>query len=165
MTATPYLEGEFAFVMKTTLRPEDGPYTIEQLVAAIGELRPAIEVVGGRFTRFVGVPVPSIIADAGSNAHVVLGPPVATWHPADLPEQEATMSVDGQVATNGSGRDVLGNPVNSLHWLVEHLSERNIALEAGQVVATGTATKVTELPSGSTAEADFGPIGRVTTSY
>lgn len=165
IVSTPHLEGEFAFVMHRALAGNQDSFTPDQILQAVGELRPAIEVVGGRFTKFVGVPFLSIIADAGSNSHLVLGQPASTWDPADLPSQEATMSIDGALATSGSGQDVLDSPMNSLLWLANHLAGRGITIEAGHVVTTGTATKVTELPAGSTAVADFGPLGSVSTTF
>ncbi len=164
ITGTVYIEGEFAFTFDKTLAPGGSPFSTDQILEAIGDLQLAIEIVGGRFREFVGMPAPSIIADAGSNDHLVVAKPSASWKTAELPTQKATMAIDGKIATSGSGLDVLGNPVNSLVWLANHLADRDLAIEAGHVVTTGTATKVTVLPVGSTAVADFGVLGSVSTS-
>lgn len=164
ITGTSYLEGEFAFTFDKAVVRGNSPVSADQILEAVGDLRLAIEIVGGRFKEFIGMPVPSIIADAGSNDHLVLGQPSASWSPFELPAQRATMAIDDTIVASGSGHDVLGNPINSLLWLANHLADRDLMIEAGQVVTTGTATKVTVLPVGSTAVADFGVLGSVSTS-
>lgn len=157
------VEGEFALVLGRDIRPDD---TLDRaaVLAAIAEVRPAIEVVGGRFTRFVGLPLPTLIADASGNSHLILGPPAAGFDPAELVGSAGTMTVDGQPAGAGTGADVLGDPINALEWLVAHLRERRVALFAGQVITTGTLTQLAGLPAGSTAHANFSGVGEVTVS-
>ncbi|HWX05503.1 MAG TPA: hydratase, partial [Bradyrhizobium sp.] len=41
----------------------------------------------------------------------------------------------------GSGRDILGHPFNSVAWLATQLASRGVGLKAGQVVMTGSVMK------------------------
>lgn len=162
--AEPNLEGEFAFTIGDDLTPVDRPRTRDEIVGAVASIHPAIEMVGGRYARFVGTPLRCLIADAGANTLLVLGPGVA---PAEvdlgaLASVAATMTVDGHVTGSGTGADVLGDPIEALRWLVAHLGSRDIGLDAGSVVTTGTATQVSALPIGSTATATLDGIGSVT---
>ena len=161
LVAEPNLEGEFAFTLGVDLAPRTGGHGGDDVVAAIATIHPAIEVVGGRFAQFVGTPLLCLVADAGANTHLVLGPPAPSWDPDSLSTTAATIEVDGEVTGRGTGADVLGGPITALGWLVDHLTERGITLEAGQVVTTGTATQVSALPVGATATATLDGIGSV----
>jgi 2-keto-4-pentenoate hydratase len=163
LMAEPSIEGEFAMVLGRDISPEDD-LDRAAVIAAVAEVRPAIELVGGRFTRFVGLPLPTLVADASGNSHLVLGPQAEGFDPERLVTSAGTMTVDGVVAGQGTGADVLGDPINALEWLVAHLKERGITLSAGQVITTGTLTQLAALPAGATATASFDGVGEVTLS-
>ncbi len=161
----PVLEGEFAFALGADLAARDQPWSREAVAGAVAAVHPAIEVVGGRWTMFIGAPLTCLIADAGANTRLVVGPPAAVGGIADLEAlgaAAATMTVDGEVTGRGHGHDVLGHPLDALCWLVEHLRRRGIGLTAGQIITTGTATQVTVLGPGATATASFEQVGSVT---
>lgn len=160
----PLLEGEFAFTLGADVAPVAGGQDRASVVAAVANVRPAIEIVGGRFAEFVGTPLLCLIADAGANSHLVVGPPIESWDAEGLAKASASMTVDGTETGSGTGADVLGGPVTALMWLVEHLAGRGIGLEAGQVITTGTATQVSPLVSGSTATATIDGVGSVSLS-
>ncbi len=164
LCAEPRLEGEFAFTLGRDLRPETTHRSGLAAVgvgAAIAEFRPAIELVGGRYANFIGLPVPLLIADAGANSHLVLGPPVSAADLDGLDSVAVTMSVDGSIVGRGTGAEVLGHPLDALAWLVAHLGRRGIPLTEGQTVTTGSATGVSPFPGGTTAIAGFDGIGSV----
>lgn len=159
----PLLEGEFAFTFGAGLRPTGEPCDRSTVVEAVAMVHPAIEFVGGRYREFLGAPLRFVIADAGANIMLVLGPGVAL--DAGLADRlnglAATMTVDGEVTGSGSGGDVLGHPIDALVWLVNHLAGRGIGIDAGQIVTTGTATQVCTLPIGSRARLEIATIGSV----
>ncbi len=161
LPSEPLLEGEFAFVLGQGIDPDADPIDRAGLTARVAEIRPAIEVVGGRYASFVGLDVRLLVADAGANGLVVVGEPAVAVDPASLAAAGATMSVDGSRTGAGTGADVLGDPLDALLWLVHHLRARGIGLEAGQLISTGTATQVAPIQSGSTATAEFDLVGSV----
>jgi 2-keto-4-pentenoate hydratase len=158
----PLLEGEFAFTIAADVAPNGGPRSPADLMAALADVRPAIEVVGGRYRHLMATPLMSVIADAGANIRLVLGPPMPVPAPDVLAATAARMEVDGALTGSGTGADVLGGPLRALGWLIDNLSSRGITLAAGQVVTTGTATQVTRLPPGSVATLILDGIGTVT---
>ncbi len=159
----PLLEGEFAFTFGAGLRPTGEPHDRAAVVEAVATVHPAIEFVGGRYQEFLGAPLRLIIADAGANIMLVLGPgvPLEAGLADRLDALAATMNVDGKVTGSGSGADVLGHPVDALVWLVNHLAGRGIGIDAGQTVTTGTATQVSMLPVGSQARLEIEKLGSV----
>jgi len=41
----------------------------------------------------------------------------------------------------GTGRDVLGHPLEALAWLANHLAARGLPVKAGDIVTTGSLVK------------------------
>jgi 2-keto-4-pentenoate hydratase len=157
----PVLEGELAFTVASELGSPGGPASPADLVGALADVRPAIEVVGGRYRDFLAAPLMSVIADAGANTRLVLGAPMPVPTPRELAATSARMEVDGTVTGSGTGADVFGGPIQALAWLVGNLSSRGLTLSPGQVVTTGTAPQVTRLPPGSTATLTVDGVGTV----
>ena len=65
------------------------------------------------------------------------------------------------VATEGVGSDVLGDPKNALSWLVNHVSQRQIDLLAGQFVTTGVCGDPTFVGPASHVQVDVESYGSV----
>ena len=61
----------------------------------------------------------------------------------------------------GLGRNVLGDPVQALVWLVNELASTGRTLAAGQFVTTGACVPPIPVRPGQQVEADFGWIGRI----
>lgn len=165
MGASPYLEGEFAFTMGHALHPARELWTRDEVVLSIASVHTAIEVVGGRYETFIGVPLNAVIGDAGTNRRLVLGPAVLEFDDRVLPKAAATLAIDGTVVGEGTGEAVLGDPIIALMWLADHLSSRGISIEAGEVVTTGTATGIAPFEPGSTATATIDGLGAVTLKH
>jgi len=74
-----------------------------------------------------------------------------------------TMSINGVEATTGVGAACLYHPLNAARWLADTLSDRGIPLRAGDVLMTGSLGAMKSVGPGDQVEADFGPLGTVTT--
>lgn len=160
------IESEFAFRFGARLGPRTHAYERAEVLAAVDALVPAIEVVGPRFTDLLFGRMPTAVADNTLNAAVVFGAPLTTgWQADDLKAASVRLSVNGSVAAQGIGADVLGDPVVSLVWTVNHLSARGISIEPGQILSTGTTTGIVVLKTGDQAVADFGRFGSVAMSF
>jgi 2-keto-4-pentenoate hydratase len=155
------IESEFAFRFGTALPHRSAAYTRQEIFAAIDALVPAIEIVGPRFEDLLFGRAPTAIADCAVNAGFVVGTPVTAWRDVDLVSHPVRLHVDGKLAAEGTGAAVLGNPLVVLEWAVEHLRQRHITIEAGQLISTGTTTGIVHLEPGQTAVADFGALGQV----
>lgn len=159
------IESEFAFRFGETLDARASGYSREDVVEALDALVPAIEIVGPRFTDLLFGRVPTAIADNGLNAAFVFGAPINDWRRYDLPAHAVTLRVNDAAVAEGTGANVLGDPIEALLWTVNHLSSRGITVEAGQIFSTGTATGIVFLQPGDTATADFGPLGQVSLTF
>lgn len=155
-------EAEFAFRMATDLPPRRTHYSTAEVLAAVASLHPALEIPDSRYHEFAKVGAPQLIADCACASYFVLGPAtVADWRQLDLVEHRAAVSVNGKLAREGKGANVLGDPRLALTWIANELSSTGDTLRAGQVVTTGTCVIPVEIDHGDHVVADFGVIGRV----
>lgn len=156
-------EAEFAFRMGRDLPPRAQPYTVDEVLAAVATLHPAIEVPDSRFDDFTIVGAPQLIADNACAHLFVLGDAApASWRDVDLVEHRVTGTVAGGAVHEGKGANVLGDPRVALAWLANELSGLAITLAANQVVTTGTCLVPLPIAAGSRVVMDFGAFGKVT---
>jgi 2-keto-4-pentenoate hydratase len=159
-------EPEFAFRMGRDLPPRDAAYTVDDVVAAVATLHPAIEMPDSRFTDFAAAGAAQLIADNACAHQFVLGPATtADWRAADLSRHAARGTVSSGLTREGSGAAVLDDPRLALAWLANELSGLGITLRAGQVVTTGTCMQPLAFAPGDRVEADFGDFGTVSVGF
>ncbi|MEM7425427.1 MAG: fumarylacetoacetate hydrolase family protein [Pseudomonadota bacterium] len=161
----PQVEGEFALRLGRDLPARAEPYLLAEVSAAVDGVAGAIEVVGTRFSGgLAGKGRLLTTADCGVNIALALG----AWKPfrgQDLRGQAVTMKINDEPKGAGTGSRALGDPLNVLLWLANHLSARQIGLKAGEIVATGTCTGLDPVHPGDVARADFGTLGSVVITF
>ncbi|MBH5385358.1 2-keto-4-pentenoate hydratase [Bradyrhizobium diversitatis] len=158
-------EPEFAFRMGRNLPPRAAPYTVDEVLAAIETLHPAIEIPDSRFADFVSAGEAQLIADNACAHLFVLGAPtIANWRAMDLIEERPQITLRGERYV-GHGRNVLGDPRVALAWLANELSGLGITLRAGQVVTTGTCHPPLPIAAGDHLAVDFGVLGKVSVGF
>ncbi|MDX6751293.1 hydratase [Geminicoccaceae bacterium 1502E] len=155
-------EPELAFRMARDLEPRFEPYGVEEVLAAVGTLHPAIELPDSRFEDFVGAGAAQLIADNACAHHFVLGPAAPEgWRDLDLARHRVVARCTGQPDREGIGANVLGDPRVALTWLANELSGLGITLGAGQVITTGTCMAPLPVEPGQEVAADHGALGGV----
>jgi 2-keto-4-pentenoate hydratase len=157
-------EAEFAFRMAVDLPPRPEAYTVDEVLAAVATLHPAIEIPDSRYDDFTVVGAPQLIADNACAHYFVLGPATtADWRRMDLVEHPVVGTVSDGEPRSGKGGNVLGDPRIALTWLVNELSGVGVTLRAGEVVTTGTCVVPLPIAPGDRVRADFGVLGAVET--
>jgi 2-keto-4-pentenoate hydratase len=116
------------------------------IAAAVEWVAAGLEVVHCHFDRWEMTPAEAV-ADAGVHAALAIGPRAAVTADAVRRLAVATcqLLLDGLPAATGSGADVLGGPLEALHWLVRGLPG---GIRAGEIVTTGTLTEALPLQPG-----------------
>ena len=159
-------ECEIVFRFGRSLEPRASGYGRDEVLAAVASLHPGIEVPDSRFRHFERAGEAQLIADCACTNDMVLGAPVA---PAprvrELPALEVRAAVSDGRRAQGLGRNVLGDPVDALVWLVNELGAAGQAIEAGQFVTTGACVAPIPVVPGRQVEADFGWIGRIRAAF
>ena len=153
-------EAEFAFVMDVGLPAREETYTVEEVLAAVATLHPAIEIPDSRFADFTRAGSAQLAADNACAHEFVLGPATgADWRAIDLAAQRVVLTIDDRVATTGTGADALGDPRAALAWLANNHAAQGAPLRAGDIVTTGVCGKPSAIAAGSRVVADLGPVG------
>jgi 2-keto-4-pentenoate hydratase len=159
-------EVEFAFRMGATLAPRAQPYSNIEVMGAVATLHPAIEIPDSRYRDFVSAGAAQLIAENACADRFMLGKPCPdSWRSLNLAEHTVSIGIPGREPLTGIGRNVLGDPRIALTWLVNELSANGFALEAGQVITTGTCSIPIPVEPGVRIEADYGILGRITASF
>ena len=86
------------------------------------------------------------------------------WDPLPAANQFPDISLSAALFPSQQ-TDVLGDPRTALTWLVNELSRHGIALEAGDVVTTGTCVVPIPVEPGVTIDADYGVLGSIRASF
>lgn len=159
-------EPEFAFRFARDLPPREAPYGVDEVMAAIASLHPAIEVPDSRYSDFARVGAPQLIADDACALWFVLGPgTTARWRPADLAAAPVAAFRNGLRAGAGTGANVLGDPRTALTWVANELRVHCDGLKRNDVVTTGVTMVPVAVSPGDRIVADFGPFGAVSVSF
>lgn len=155
-------EAEFAFRLAAPLPVRDAAYTVDEVMAVVDTLHPAIEVPDSRYPAFATVGAPQLIADNACASWFVIGEAAGDgWRDIDLVRHEVTAFRNGQAVGAGSGANVLGDPRVALAWIANELRTFDEGLRAGDVIITGTCLVPVAVAPGDRVQMDFGRLGRV----
>lgn len=135
----PLAEVEMLFTAKEPLSSHD---SLEDLLKKT-KVAPAVEVPDSRFSDwFPSLSKYMVMADAAVGGFVVYGQEVEASQLFDSVEALANVKCqlfhNGKKLKDGASSEVLGNPLNSLQWLVKKLEDQGQPLQAGQRVSSGT---------------------------
>lgn len=158
------VEAEIAYRFGIDLPPRATPYSAAEVGEAVAAMHVAIEIVDPRIADFATAPPLAKLADHLVNGAFVLGDGITDWRRIDLRRQKAILSIDGKAREVAEGSHSLGNPAVLLPWFVAHLGKGGEASEtrgvrAGDVVTTGSWTKVVEAKAGQRIAVEFPGIG------
>jgi 2-keto-4-pentenoate hydratase len=131
----PRMEGEIAFLLGRALR---GPgVTPQEVLAATDAVAPAFEIIDSRIENWK-IKIADTIADNASYGGVVVGEWNRAAVAADLRLLGMIMSQNGEAAAEGVGAAALGHPARAVAWLANKLGSYGVALEAGEIVISGS---------------------------
>ena len=159
------VEGEFAFRLAKDLPERAEPYSRDEVLDAIGAVHPAMEVADSRYRDWLSVGLPSLVADGAVSGALIYSAGHDDWKNLDLVHTAVRVVVNGETVAEGSGANVLGDPLRSMEWLANHLSGRGEGLRAGDIVTTGSCTGNYQAQPGDEVVADFGALGEVRITF
>ncbi len=154
------IEAEFAFRIGADVEPRPEGHTTGSIASFIDAVIPAIEIVDYRYEAWT-IGALQVAADNAIHGAWVFGTPLTDWRHLDLVGAGVTVMLNGEVATEGSGAAVLGDPLAVMAWLADELPRFGHRLKAGDMVTTGVTTGVFEAVAGDSLEAVFEGVGSV----
>ena len=159
-------EAEFVFRFWKNLPVQKDPYSLTEVLEAVDQLQPGIEIPDSRYIDFTRVGAAQLLADNACASWMILGPEVkVAWKDRDLAEHEVRVLKNGAEVAVGSGRNVLENPLKALTWLVNDLRRRGQMLYRHQFVTTGTCVTPVPIAPGDALVADFGEFGQAQMTF
>ena len=164
----PMVEVELAFVLA---QPLQGPeVSLLDVLSATDYVLPAIEIIDARCHRVdpeskLPRKVMDTIADNAANAGILLGGRPVRPLDVDLRWVAALLYRNGVIEETGVAAGVLNHPANGIAWLARKFAPHGVALEAGQVILSGSFTRPVVARPGDTFHADYGPLGSITCHF
>jgi len=159
-------EPEFAFRIGEPLMPRQKRYHQDEVMSAVQDLYTAIEIPNSRFLNFEKVGDEQLIADNACGHEYIIGTAMPDiWRDTDLSKHKVSISTRSGTVNQGVGGNVLGDPRIALTWLVNELSQNEMAVDAGATITTGTCTVPIPIGVGDKVRADFGFLGSVAVSF
>lgn len=164
----PRVEAEIAFVMKSAIG--GSTVTRDDVLAATDYVAPALEILDTRIVRADSVTgqtrkIYDTISDNAANAGIVLGVQRHAIDAVDLRWTGAMVFRNDEIEETGLGAGVLNDPVQSVVWLAQRMSQYGQQIEAGQVILSGSFIRPVECPAGTQINADFGDFGAVSVAF
>ena len=157
----PGVEAEIAFVMKHDLAGP-GVTPARALLAVEGALA-ALELIDFRHVgKAVGT---DVVADGVYAKAIVLGGALTPITGMDLALEGLIYEQSGTVVATATAAEVMGTPLNSLAWIANHLGGRGLGLRAGDVVMTGSVSKILQPKAGDTVRATYTRLGSVSVRF
>ncbi len=152
----PKAEGEIAFVLKKTLQ---GPgVTAADVLAATQGVMACFEIVDSRI-RDWKIKIQDTVADNASCGVFVLGDRLVDPRDVDLGTCGMVLEKNGDIVATGAGAAALGHPANAVAWLANTLGAHGIALEAGEVILSGSLGIMVPVTAGDNLRVTIGGIG------
>jgi len=161
----PGVEVEIAVRLGTTLHAADGPFRGEDMVEAVDEIMPAIEIVDDRYVDRAELDTPTLIADDFFDAAAVLGAARRPTAELDLAGLAGEVRINGETCSVGRGSDILGHPFNALAWLASHASACGGTLRSGEFVLLGSVTAIQWVERGAEVEGVFDGLGAARATF
>jgi 2-keto-4-pentenoate hydratase len=155
------VEAEVALVLRRDLA---GPgVTAPGARQAIEGAMPALELVDFRYSgKPSGI---DVVADGVYANAIVLGGCLTDVTHLDLALEGLVYEHNGAVVATNTAAEVLGSPINSLVWIANHLGARGLGLSAGQVVMTGSVSRLVHPKAGDTVRATYTRLGSVSARF
>ena len=157
----PKAEAEVAFLLARDIEDASDPAAVRDAVALAF---PALEIVDSRIADW-RIGITDTVADNASSGVFVIaanGTPLADFDPVDV---TMTMRRGGEVVSQGTGRDCLGDPLHALAWLAATAIDVGTPLRAGDVVLSGALGPMIAVTAGDVFDAVIAPLGTVTARF
>jgi 2-oxopent-4-enoate/cis-2-oxohex-4-enoate hydratase len=153
----PRAEAEIAFILRHPLK---GPgVTAQEVLDATESIAPCFEIVDSRIADW-RIGIVDTVADNASCGVFVLGEQRCDPRGIDLAALKVSVTKNGALLSEGFGSAVQGSPQQAVAWLANTLGNYGVALEAGDVILSGSLVPLEPAVAGDEFEMELHGIGR-----
>ena len=130
-------------------------FGVDDVLPVLGDAFAAFELLSSRTERGFQSPRPLLVADSLGTGGIVLGTSLGDWHGLALAEIGNSLSVADESVVDKRGGNPLGNPLQAIVLLANHLARRGCMWEPNQIIMTGAFSGVHHAKTGQRVEARF----------
>ncbi|NTG65107.1 2-keto-4-pentenoate hydratase [Agrobacterium rhizogenes] len=153
----PKAEAEIAFLLAKDILDASDLVVVRDAVA---QAFPSLEVVDSRIADW-RIGITDTVADNASSGVFVIGAQGVALDAVQPADVVMTMLRNGEVVSQGTGRDCLDDPLNALAWLARTAIEIGAPLRAGDIVLSGALGPMVPVRPGDVFEAKIEPLGTI----
>ena len=158
----PYMEPEFSFRIKEDINIANAPFTFDQIIDLTETVMGSVEIVDFRFNNELKkIGINNLIATNGASEYWIKGLKEFKLNEINLSDHPVKVFVNDKLKEEGNASNVLGNPLNSLLWVINKLSLKGEPLLKGNVVSTGTCTVAIPLEKKYNVRVNFADMGNI----
>lgn len=151
----PRVEAEIAFLMGRRLV---GPgVTLQDVLLATDALAVSVEIVDSRFEDW-RIKIVDTVADNASFGGFLIGDWNRSLREVDLRQIGIAMYLNGMNVAAATGAAALGHPARAVAWLANKLGEFDVALEAGDIVLSGSLGAARPVVAGDVCTVQLGEL-------
>jgi 2-keto-4-pentenoate hydratase len=140
------IELELIFSFNRDFLPQPDPVPEQQVLESVSAFGASIEIVSSRVAGWPETPKLIQLADLQNHGALVIGKMVEYRSDFSFLNPVADLRINDLSLFSGVGSNPAGDPRRLLCWLVNHCSEKGLALPAGSIITTGSYTGV-EFPA------------------
>lgn len=157
----PKAEAEVAFLLAQDIDDASDPAVVR---AAVALAFPALEIVDSRIADW-RIGITDTIADNASSGVFVVGAVGTTLDEFEPVGVSMQLRRGGELVSEGTGKDCLGDPLNALVWLAATAIDVGAPLRAGDLVLSGALGPMVAIDAGDVFEAVIAPLGTITARF
>lgn len=158
----PRAEAEIALILKSGLQ---GPgVTPADVLAATESIAACFEIVDSRIDNW-NIGIVDTVADNASCGTFVLGAARVDPRPLDLAALKVKVFKNGELLSEGLGSAVQGSPLASVAWLANTLGRYGVALEAGEIILSGSLVPLAPARPGDRFTLDLEGVGSASVAF
>jgi 2-keto-4-pentenoate hydratase len=158
----PKIEAEIAFILKADLA--GGKVRGEDVIAATDYVAAAFEIVDSRVADWK-IKLADTVSDNASSGRYITGTRRLKLSEVDLPAVSMKLYKNGELAGEGTGAAVLGDPCLAVAWLANRLWDYGVTLKAGEVILSGAFSAAPPACKGDVFTAEFSSFGKVSAEF
>ncbi|MDR2211143.1 MAG: 2-keto-4-pentenoate hydratase [Spirochaetaceae bacterium] len=158
----PKIEGEVAFVLKADL--SGGQVSPKDVINATDYVAAAFEIVDSRIADWK-IKLVDTVSDNASSGRYIIGNTRLKLSEVDLPRVTMRLFKGSELAGEGTGEAVLGDPCISVAWLANRLWSYGVTLKAGEVILSGAFSAAPLACKGDVFTAEFSSLGKVRAEF